>query len=82
MDYKFILITARDRPIDPAFINSFEVNKLEDFASGLQKTIAEWQRRNPNQDLLNNGGIFLIEQSPGDPSRSVGRLPRNRSPSR
>lgn len=64
MDYKFILITARDRPNDPAFIYSFEVKKLEDFANGLREAIVEWQRRNPNQDLLDNRGTFLIEQIP------------------
>ena len=69
MDYKFILITARDRPIDPAFIYSFEVNRPEDFASGLRETITEWQRRNPNQDLLDDGGTFLIEQCPEDTCR-------------
>ncbi len=64
MDYKFILITPRDRPIDPAFIYSFEVDELEDFANGLRESVTEWKRHNPNQDLLGDGVTFLIEQYP------------------
>ena len=82
MDYKFILITPRDRAIDPAFINSFEVNRLEDFANGLQETITEWRRRNANQDLLGDGVTFLIEQYAENTCIDVSNSTRHRSSNR
>jgi hypothetical protein len=82
MDYKFILITPRDRAIDPAFIYSFEVKKLEDFANGLQETVTEWKRRNPNQHLLGDGVTFLIEQFPENTGSDVSNSTRHRSLSR
>jgi hypothetical protein len=82
MDYKFILITPRDRAIDPAFIYSFEVSELEDFANGLRETVTEWKRRNPDQDLLGDSVTFLIEQYRENTCTDASNSTRHRSPSR
>jgi len=79
MDYKFIFISALNRPRDRAFVYSFEVKKVGDYVSGLRGSITEWQRRKPGQNLLENGGTLLIEHCLEETYRNGSRPRRGRS---
>jgi len=60
MNYKVQIVQGRVREL---YIHSLRVTSVEDFERGIRESIAEWMRKNPGQDILEEGCTLLIERA-------------------
>ena len=61
MIFRFVIVTAWERPDAEAFTRFIKIENPDDLERGVHEAIAEWRRLFPERDLLKEHCTLLIE---------------------
>ena len=69
MIFRFVIVTAFERPDELAFARLIKIEEPGDIERGVHEAVAEWRRMFPERDLLKERCTLVIEPEsnvPGD----------------